>query len=252
VVVARCRAGGSSPAPGRVRTPLLRPARPQPASGRCARRPCAHSSGPDRDAGGHENDRAGRGRYVSGHSIKPHIELFGRPDKKGESVVRGHGVVEFKGGRRTEVSSVQADPPPAGARRNGLDGCWGPRASSSLAVLFVLGSASRGPRHGSPWPKREFPQSDHQHRQHPHACSMRLGRCAVADGYRSGVSRIFAAFRSAVANALGEAEVDRGQASGGMVSRLGERGLAETCGVLRDPCGRVKWSRRDQFSCRFR
>ena len=50
--------------------------------------------------------------------------------------------------------------------------------------------------------------------------------------------------------------IDRGRGQRGISMeesrQRSERGLVQICGVVRDPCGRVEWSRRDHFSCRFR
>ena len=115
------RAAGPSAAPGRGRTPRRRPARPAPAPGRCAARPCTRSSAPGRAAGRHHGDRSGGGRHVPLHPFVPQVQFFRRPGEKDEPVVDKGGRVEFKGGRRTAASRLQAHPPQPVARRGRLE-----------------------------------------------------------------------------------------------------------------------------------
>jgi hypothetical protein len=60
------------------------------------------------------------GRDVPRHSVIPQVQCVRRPGKQDEHVVGQGGVVEFRGGRRTEARGLQADPPQLVARHGWL------------------------------------------------------------------------------------------------------------------------------------
>ena len=75
---------------------------------------------PGRAAGRHQGDRSGGGRHVPLHPRIQQFQLIRRAGKEEEPVVRKGRQVEVKGGRRTAVSRLQADPPQLITRRGRL------------------------------------------------------------------------------------------------------------------------------------
>src|SRR5262249_54226179 len=75
---------------------------------------------PGRAAGRHQGGRSGGGRPGAPPPPLQQFELIRRAGKEEEPVVRKGRQVEVKGGRRTAVSRLQADPPQLITRRGRL------------------------------------------------------------------------------------------------------------------------------------